>query len=73
MTVDPTRLARALHLKVDRAASGWVVNDRYVDDLLGCSCPDRTIRGGQCKHELATRLAVLDREILDKLRELVTP
>ena len=37
-----------------------------------CNCPDHVIRREQCKHILACRLAVLDPEILDGLRDVVT-
>ena len=72
MSIDPRRLARALHFDVDRCPSGWLVNGRMVHEETGCVCPDRTVRGGPCKHELAVRLAAVDAEILDALRELVS-
>lgn len=69
--IDPQRLRRALELEAEPLPpGGWTVNGRHVDPLHGCGCPDRTMRGATCKHELAARLDRLDPELLDALRQL---
>jgi hypothetical protein len=70
--IEEGRLRRALDLKCDRIGSGgWMAGGRLVDEQTGCQCQDRTLRGETCKHELATRLAVLDAPLLDALSALV--
>lgn len=72
IAVDPARLRRAVHLNVTPLASGdFIVGDWHVDALHGCTCPDRQIRGATCKHELAVRLARLDPDIREALREVM--
>jgi len=69
--IEPGRLLRALALKVDRTGSGWIAGGRLVDPESGCSCPDRTIRGATCKHEIAARLDALDPELREAIGELL--
>ena len=73
MRIDPDRLRRALHLDVTPLPSGdFTVGEYHVSPVWGCCCPDRRIRGATCKHEIATRLARLDADILNALREVLT-
>lgn len=74
--IDPARLRRALRLDVaPLPEGGWRVGEWTVDARHGCGCPDRTIRGAVCKHELRARLDVLDPALLSGLREMaaITP
>jgi hypothetical protein len=71
--IDPARLRRALALDVTPLPSGdFEVGRWHVNALWGCSCPDRQIRGVTCKHEIRVRLARLDADILNALREVLT-
>jgi SWIM zinc finger len=46
-----------------RASSGPLVYEvRRDGGFLSCSCPDFTVRGGECKHILLVRLAVHEPE-----------
>lgn len=76
--LDPRRLAKAVHLTVEPDGDTWIVRGgsqpHRVAKLWGrleCSCPDRSIRGVECKHLLAVRLSCLQPGILEGLREIV--
>lgn len=70
-SIDPARLRRAFRLDtIPLPSGGWTVGSWHVDPVHGCNCPDRTIRGVSCKHELAARLDRLDPEMRDALRDL---
>lgn len=73
-TVDPARLARAVHLEAERVGGGvWCVGEWRVDGATGaCNCPDALYRPRTpCKHSIACRLAVLDDELREALRTLI--
>jgi hypothetical protein len=82
--IDAGRLRRALGLTVsvrtDRRAAivtgGRLEHRVAFTDPPGCDCVDRAIRGQECKHILACRLAVLalaDAELVDALKALIAP
>ena len=76
-TVGVGRLARAVHLDCERIGNGaWQVTGgvtAHVVDEHGaeCDCFDYARRGEACKHILAVRLRLGDRETLEGLRLLV--
>lgn len=76
-TVDVERVRRALFLTAKPAGDGFMVSGGqatwFVDAETGCACPDRQIRGGPCKHELAVQLRVLPPGIVAALRTLTPP
>jgi hypothetical protein len=69
LAAEPKRLERAFDLLATRHISMlrpgvWRVESQtwpgatyLVREDSGCACPDRTMRGMQCKHELAMLLA----------------
>ena len=75
--IDSARLARAIHLDVERMSNGaWVVSGGSRMHLVNaaataCDCSDHAMRGGPCKHALAVRLASGDAETVRALRALV--
>src|SRR6185503_859917 len=75
--VDPERARRALFLTADPAGPGFLVNGAdaawYVDPTTGCSCPDRAVQEGACRHELAIELRGIRPELLGALRVATTP
>jgi hypothetical protein len=78
MQIDPERLARAVHLDVERLHDHTYrvvsLHHAYLVDLTTdpeCACPDRTIRGAACKHILGCMLAEGDRDVIRTLRTLV--
>ena len=80
-TIDPTRLARAIHLDCQRVKPDtWLVSggaaDHVVEVVNGevrCDCYDAQYRGDGCKHSLAVRLVAGDSEVVLALRQLVAP
>lgn len=82
MTIDPTRLARAVHLDYRRLdANRYLVSggsqDHIVDVVNGtvrCDCYDAKYRSGDtCKHSLLVRLMAGDRKVAKALRQLIAP
>lgn len=77
IALDLARLARAVHLNVERIdASRWAVRGgagEHVVDVSreACDCTDFRVRGGPCKHVWAVRLRRGDQEAIDALRALV--
>ncbi len=80
MTIDPVRLARAVHLDAEAAGDGRyrVVGGaqmHHVDlraaDGHECDCADYRVRASLCKHVLRAHLAEGDPEVLTALRTLV--
>jgi hypothetical protein len=77
MTLDPMRLAKAVHLDAEKLDNGaWKVSGGASEHLVtadasACDCADFSVRGGSCKHLLAVRLRTGDSEALDALRGLV--
>ena len=79
--IDPTRLARAVWLDVQRVSpDSFRVSGGPRDHLVTvagggahCDCIDSSVRGPGCKHELATRLVAGDSEVVLALRQLVAP
>lgn len=75
---DARRLARAVHLDVVRLdRHRWRVTGgddphqvTQTADGLGCDCRDAGM-GRRCKHEMAVRLTLGDRDTLRGLRALV--
>lgn len=77
LTVDPARLARAIHLDVAPCGVGqWSVTGGRMAHTVtrdGCACVDGEVHPEQvCKHRLAIGLVCLPVEVLEALRELVT-
>ncbi len=81
MTIDPIRLARAVHLDAEAAGDGRyrVLGgamlhhvDLLAADGFECDCADYRIRTPLCKHMLRARLAEGDPEVLAALRGLVS-
>ena len=78
-TIDPTRLARAVHLDVQRMTpdsfrvSGGQQDHTVVVSVgdVGCDCVDSSVRGPGCKHELCVRLHCGDGDVVKALRALV--
>jgi len=78
--VDPARLARAIHLEVQRLAgqvyrvSGGARPHRVTvapHGMIACDCWDAATRPGRCKHALAVRVLRLDPDLRAALRVLV--
>lgn len=72
------RLARALHLQVDRKGDFWHVSGgvgvHVVNaDATSCDCADFVIRGALCKHRVAIQLRLGNPDAIAALRELVPP
>ncbi len=80
-TIDPTRLARAIHLDCQRVKPDtWLVSggtaDHVVEVVNGevrCDCYDSQYHGDGCKHSLLVRLVAGDAEVVKVLRRLVAP
>lgn len=77
-TIDPARLARAVHLDVEHDIDGWTVTGgsaphRVTDHYgrLDCDCTDRQLRGTGCKHILAVLLRRGHPAVLVELRGLI--
>ena len=79
--IDPTRLARAVHLDCERMTPDtFRVSGGSMDHLVAvaaggahCDCMDSSVRGPGCKHELAVRLHAGDSEVVLALRKLIAP
>ena len=78
MDIDLKRLAKAVHLDVERAGeSRYLVfsfGHSYVVELKSeepCHCADYAIRGVPCAHILACRMLEGDVEVLRSLRALI--
>lgn len=80
--IDPTRLARAVHLDYRRLdGNRYLVRggsqDHIVDVVNGavrCDCYDARYRSGDgCKHSLLMRLVAGDAEVVKALRQLIAP
>jgi hypothetical protein len=73
--IDLVRLAKAVHLSVQHQGDGvFTVTggaSPHTVDGESCDCDDHRIRGGRCKHILATLLHQGDPEVLARLRDLV--
>ena len=79
MDINLKRLAKAVHLDVERAGeSRYLVfsfGHSYIVDLKSdepCHCADYAIRGVVCAHILACRMLEGDVEVLRSLRA-ITP
>ena len=78
--IDPTRLARAVHLDCERMTPDtFRVSGGSMDHMVTVAgggvhydCIDSNVRGPGCKHELAVRLHAGDSEVVLALRQLVT-
>lgn len=81
MTIDPVRLARAIHLDyrqihdtrylVSGGSQDHIVD--VVDGTVRCDCYDAQYRGDGCKHSLIVRLIAGDQSAVKALRQLVAP
>jgi hypothetical protein len=78
-SIDPRRLARAVHLDAERdGPAGWLVRGgaeshrvTFDGDRYDCGCRDRAIRGGGCKHILRVLLSEGHPVVVRVLRALV--
>lgn len=75
MQIELRRLARAIHLDVQRVGDGLYRvsggEQEHLVDLRAtqeCDCEDRAYRGAVCAHLLACMLAEGDRDCLRSLR-----
>jgi len=75
MRIELHRLARAVHLNVERlrdhtyrVSGGEREHLVSLDEALECDCEDRAYRGVACSHLLAAMLAEGDRDCLRSLR-----
>lgn len=68
------RLVRALSLDVTRTGpDAWLVTGPLRSHLVtsaGCDCVDYSVRGGPCKHQLASALATVPPVIRTAVEEL---
>ena len=80
-TIEPTRLARGVHLEVEFQDIGHflvtggsrphVVTWDHAHTTDECDCDDSRFSGHVCKHVCAVTLAALPSEVLAALRLLV--
>lgn len=75
-TIDLARLARAVHLDVERAGDAWLVSGGALAhvvslDAAECDCFGYGQRRTNCKHILAARLRLGDPETLSALRLMI--
>ena len=81
MTIDSTRLARAVHLDCQRMSpetfrvSGGSADHivEVVDGEVRCDCYDAQYRGDECKHSLIVKLMAGSPDVVKALRQLVAP
>ena len=85
MTIDPRRLVRAIREEFDvehqptghryrvLGPSSFNHVDLDAPARAVCTCLDHGIRGVECKHILAVRLSLGDREVVRALRDIVPP
>lgn len=79
--IDPTRLARAIHLDCKRMnPSSFRVSGGEADHIVEvangrvvCDCYDAQYHGDGCKHSLIVRLIAGDQSVVKALRKLVAP
>ncbi len=77
-SIDPTRLQRAIWLKIQPVSGGYLVSggaDDHIVDVDGgyvrCDCFDAQRNGDGCKHALCVRLHSGDPLLVKALRQLV--
>ncbi len=79
--IDPSRLARAIHLDCKRMnPSSFRVSGGATDHIVAvangevrCDCYDAQYHGDGCKHSLLVRLIAGDADVVLALRKLIAP
>jgi hypothetical protein len=76
VSVDPARVARALHLDVEPLGPGAyrVSGGREPHVVRGtdCDCADARFHRGPCKHRIAIHVATLHPAVRSALRKITT-